>query len=189
MSDIATQHLQPGDTVPVLVEADSSGDVAQEGDAVHLKGEDADAVIVELVESVSDRAVGMLVEDPEDMRRDTSLTNSDFSSDEEAGMAEMMLAYPVWWMATDSGYTPSVSDYVEVGDGGDIESYTGPTATGVSTLTNTLGIDNNGGLEEDSNTGIDVDFTNDAFPFGLVFTAIARQWGVGDRTGVLVGVR
>lgn len=177
-----------GHNVPVEVEADSAGTVAREGEAVHLKSEDSDAVQVELVEAVSDRAVAILTEDPKDFQDDPNAAQSDYSSGDSAGMASAAILYPIIWMDTDSGYTPSVGDYVEVGDGGDIEAYTGPTASSVSTLTNTLGVDGSGNLEHDGGSDIDIDFTSDAFPYGTVFTSVAREWGVGDKTGVIKGV-
>lgn len=177
-----------GTEVPVEVLADSTGDVATEGQGVALVGENESAVTVELVESVSDRCVGILKNDPSALH-DPGTTESDIGSGSSAGMADVILAYPIFWMDADSGYSPTVTDYVQVGDGGDIESFTGPTASGLGgAVTNTLGVDGNGALETNAASDIDVDFTNDAFPFGMVFTTVAREWGVGGKTAVIKGV-
>lgn len=177
----------PGHEIPVEVLADSAGTLALEGDGVALVGENADAVTVELQEATSDVHVGILKDDPEDWARDNSLTQSDFSSGDSGGMATVALGVPVAWYLTDSGYTPTVGDLVEVGDGGDIEAYSGPTTSSVGTLTNTLGIDGSGNLENDGGSDIDVNLGIDAFPDGIVLSSIARQWGVGDRTAVIKG--
>lgn len=182
-------HYSPGTEVPVEVLADSTGDVADEGQAVAVVGEGPDGPQVELVEQVSDRCVGILGNTPEDLR-DPDTTESDISAGNSAGRAKLILGHHVLWMETDSGYSPSPGDYVEVGDGGDIESFTGPTATGLGgAVTNNLGVDGSGQLETDNGSDIDVDFTQDAFPYGMVFTTIAREWGVGGRTAVILGVR
>lgn len=178
----------PGHEVPVEVVADSNGTVAREGEGVAITGENADAVEAELVEAESDRAVAILSTDPEDFNDDT-VSQSDFSAGDSAGMASAAILYPIVWCNTDSGYSPTVGDYVKMGDGGDVEAFTGPTATGLGgAVTNTLGVDANGGLETDNGSDIDVDFTQDAFPFGMVFSTIAREWGVGSRTAVIKGV-
>lgn len=177
--------LTPGMEIPIEVLADSNGTVAREGDGVHLRGENSDAVEVELVESVSDRCVGLLADDPKDFE-DPDVEQADFSSGDSAGMATLILGSPVVFMATDSGFSPSVGDFCEVGDGGDIEDYQGPTASGLGgAVTNNIGVDGSGNLETDNGSDIDLNFTGDAFPFGQVFSTIAREWGVGDRTAVI----
>lgn len=182
-------HYSPGTEVPVEVLADSTGDVADEGQGVAVIGEGPDGPQVDLVESVSDRCVGILANTPEDLR-DPDTSESDISAGSTAGRAKLILGHHVLWMETDSAYSPSPGDYVEVGDGGDVQAYTGPTATGLGgAVTNNLGLDGSGQLETDNASDIDVDFTQDAFPYGMVFTTIAREWGVGGRTAVILGVR
>lgn len=178
-------HYAPGEEVPVEVLADSTGDVANEGQGVAIVGEGPDGPQVELVEAVSDRCVGILGNTPEALR-DPNTTESNISAGNSAGKAQLILAEHVVWMEVDSGYSPTVGDYVEVGDGGDVEAYTGPTATSVGTLTNDLGHDANGVLETTAGSATDLDFTQDAFPFGMVFTTIARGWGVGGRIAVML---
>lgn len=178
----------PGHEIPVEVLADSNGDVADEGQGVAVVGETESAVQVELVESVNDRCVGLLKDVPSKLA-DPDNSESDFASGDSAGMATLILGEFVVWMEVDSAYTPSVGDYVEVGDGGDIEAYTGPTATGLGgAVTNTLGVDGSGQIETNNGSDIDLDFTQDAFPYGYVFTTVAREWGVGNRTAVIKGV-
>jgi hypothetical protein len=178
-----------GREVPVEVLADGTGTVAREGEGVALVGENADAVTVELVEAESDRAVGILTEDPRDFQMDEDAAQADYAAGDSAGMASTAILFPIVWVDTDGGYNPSVGDYAKMADGGDIEAFTGPTASGLGgAVTNNLGIDGNGNLETDNGGDIDVNFTQDAFPFGTVFTTIAREWGVGDRTGVIKGV-
>jgi len=177
-------HYSPGFEIPVEVLADSNGDVARQGDGVAVIGEGPDGPQVELQEGTGDAHVGMLKNEPEFMR-DPDNSESDVSSGNSAGQATLILGVHVIWYETDSGFSPSVGDYVEVGDGGDIEAYSGPTTTGVGTLTNTLGIDGNGNLENDSGGDIDVSLGVDAFPDGMVLTTIAREWGVGGRTAVI----
>lgn len=183
---------RPGEEIPVEVLADSADTVAREGEAVALVGETQHGVQVELVESESDRALGMLTQDADDFQKDSDTAQSDYSSGDSAGYATMALFYPVYWMKTDSGYDPSQSDYVKVGDGGDVEAYTGPTAAGQDgAVTNALGIDGNGNLENPTAGDIDIDFTSDAFPFGFVFTTLqSYSWAPSgtDRVAVVRGV-
>lgn len=182
-------HYGPGEEVPVEVLADSSDDVAREGEGVALVGENESVPTVELVESTSDRCIGLLASDPAELD-DPDNSESDYTSGDNVGRATLHLAHHVFWMPVDSGYSsPSVGDYVEVGDGGDVEAYTGPTTTGQDgAVTNTLGVDGSGSLENNSASDIDIDFTNDAFPFGMVFTTVAREWGVQGKVAVMRGV-
>lgn len=175
----------PGDEVPVEVVADSTDTVAREGQGVALVGENADAVEVELVEAVSDRCIGVLKDDPKDFE-DPNITQADYTSGESAGMATLILHEVIVWMEEDDAYNATVGDYVEVGDGGDVEGYTGPTSVGQGgAVANNLGVAGDGTLQNDSAGDIDLDFTQDAFPYGMVFTTIAREWGVGGKVGVI----
>jgi hypothetical protein len=179
---------QPGDEVPVDVLADSNGDVAREGQGVSLTGEGESLTQVELVETEADRCVGVITTEPSGLE-DPEALESDFAAGDSVGEATLALWHPVIWMPVDDGYTPSVADYVRVGDGGDVEAYTGPTATGLGgAVTNDLGVDGSGSLETDGANDIDLNFTEDAFPFGTVFTTIAREWGVQGKVAVMKGV-
>lgn len=186
---MANEYLHaPGAEVPVEVLADSAGDVADEGQAVALVGENADYTTVELVEAISDRAVGILKDQPADLE-DPDTAESDIAAGASAGPATLILFVPVIWMEVDSGFTPTVGDYVEVGDGGDVEAYTGPTASGLGgAVTNTLGVSGAGQIETNNASDIDLDFTQDAFPFGMVFSTVASEWGVGGKVAVMRGV-
>lgn len=180
--------FQPGDEVPVEVLADSNGDVARDGQGVALTGEGESMSQVELVEAESDRCVGIIVDEPS-VLEDPEVTEGDIAAGESAGEATLALWYPVVWMDVDSGYSPTVADYVSVGDGGDVEAYTGPTATGLGgAVDNNVGISADGSLQTDNGSDIDLDFTQDAFPFGFVFTTIAREWGAQGRVAVMKGI-
>lgn len=185
---MASTLYSPGDEVPVDVIADSNGDVAREGQGVALVGEGESLTQVELVETESDRCVGVLTSEPSALE-DPETTEADIASGNSAGQASLAIWEPVVWMDVDSGYSATVGDYVSVGDGGDIEAYQGPTATGLGgAVTNELGIDGSGNLETNNASDIDVNFTNDAFPFGFVFTTVAREWGVQGKVAVMKGV-
>jgi len=178
----------PGHEVTVEVQADSNGDVAREGDGVAAVDETESAVIVELVEAVSDRCVGLLKTDPVELD-DPDNSASDYAAGDTVGLATLVLGEFVVWMKADDAYTASVGDYVEVGDGGDVEAYTGPTAAGQNgAVTNNLGVAGDGTIENDSANDIDLDFTAGAFPYGYVYTTIAREWGVQGKVAVIKGV-
>jgi len=177
-------HYVPGYEIPVEVLADSNADVAREGKGVAVIGEGPDGPQVELQEGTSDAHIGLLKNEPEGLR-DPDNSESDYSSGDSVGRATLILGVTVIWYPTDSGYSPSVGDLVEVGDGGDIEAYSGPTTSGVSTVTNTVGIDANGNLENDGGSDIDISLGVDAFPDGMVLTTVAREWGVGGHTAVV----
>jgi hypothetical protein len=184
---MATQyHYTPGHVVDVEVLADSNGDVADEGQGVAVVGEAPDGPQVELVEGTDAAFVGLLKNTPEDLR-DRNSSEADFAAGDSVGRATVILGVHVLWMPTDDGYDPSPGDLVEVGDGGDIEAYGGPTTTGIdAAVTNDLGIDDNGTLENGSANDINIALGHDAFPDGSVFTTIAREWGVGGRTAVII---
>lgn len=121
--------LTPADEISVAVEADSAGDVATEGKGVHPKKEETGELVVELVEA-GDVALGVLKDDPADWTG----SQGDFSADDDAGRATMYLGFPVFNVEVDSGYTPSLGDYVRFTDGGDLEQHHGPTATAQTVL-------------------------------------------------------
>jgi len=176
-----------GRNVPVEVLADGNGTVAREGQGVALVGENADAVTVELVESESDRAVGILTEDPRDFQTDETASQSDYAAGDSAGIASAAILAPIVWLDAADAYAATVGDYVKMVDGGEVDAFTGPTAVQAAS-DNGLGITSAGQIVHDGTTDaadIDLDFTQDAFPFGMVFTTIAREWGVGERVGVI----
>lgn len=160
-------YAKPGDRVTVEVEADSNGDVALRGDGVHVKGATNRNPLVELTEAQSELTVGILDDDPEEWA-DTD-TQSDFSAGDNLGKAPVLLGVHVFMVAPDSGYTPSVADFVNFIDGGVVDAVTGPTATSVSTLTNTLGVDGSGVLETDAGSDVELDFQGEWPPWGFVF--------------------
>jgi len=179
-------HYTPGYEVDVEVLADSNGDVADVGQGVAVVGEGPDGPQVELVEGTDAAFVGLLKNTPEDLRNPNN-SESDFAAGDSVGRATLILGVYVLWMETDSGYSPTPGDLVEVGDGGDVEAYSGPTVTGLgASVNNNLGISASGELETNNGSDIDIDLGHDAFPDGTVFTTIAREWGVGGRTAVII---
>ena len=178
----------PGHEVPVEVIADSNGNVASGGDGVAVVGESETGVQVRLVEAVSDRCVGLLKDTPEALR-DPTTDESDIGAGQSAGKATLILGEFVVWMNPTDAYAASVGDYVQVAAGGQVEAFTGPTAA-QQAADNGLGITSGGQVVHDGTTDaadIDLDFTQDAFPYGYVFTTIAREWGVGNRIAVIKG--
>lgn len=172
------QH-RPGDEVPVEVIADANGDVAEAGDLVQVRGENDSFTTVEQNDAADGKAVGMLKTDGSDY--DSSNT---YSAGTSVGEATLYLFHPVLWLDPASGYSsPAAGDLVQEADAGDIEAYTGATATSVSTLTNSLG-HNGGTLETDAASNTDVNLA-DAVPFGQVFSTRVRSLHVGDRVAVV----
>lgn len=170
----------PGDVVTVEVETDTNGHVALEGDAVELVGENNRLPVVE---ETSEKAadIGVLASDPEDFT-----AQSDHSAGDNVGKADLIIAKHVIPVTADSGYTPSIGDYVTAGDGGDFEQVTGPTATGLGgAVTNNLGVDGNGNLETDNGSDIELDIT-DGIPTGVVFDPNPANFGPGDMAIALV---
>lgn len=166
-------YAVPGDTYTVEVETDPNGTVATEGDAVELVGEHNRNPLVEQVNSRAND-IGVLAEDPEDFT-----SQSDHSAGDKVGKATMIIAKVVIPATADSGYTPSIGDYVTALDGGGYSAITGPNTTGVTTLTNSLGVDANGNLENDSGSDIELDIT-DGFPTGIVFDTAIPEFNAGD---------
>lgn len=105
-------YAVPGDTYTVEVEADANGDVATENDAVELNGSHNRNP---LVQQVANRGtdVGVLLEDPSDYDSTETYTDGD-----KVGTATMAVAKPILPVTADSGYTPSIGDYVTAVDGG-----------------------------------------------------------------------
>lgn len=179
---MSSRYIQyrPGDEVPVEVITDANGDVAEAGDLVQVRGENDSFTEVEQNDAADGKAVGMLKTDGSEY--DASNT---YSAGESVGEATLYLFHPVLWLDPASGYSsPAAGDLVQEADAGDIEAYTGATSTGVSTLTNTVGVDANGNLENDSGGDIDVQMA-DGVPFGQVFSTRVRSLHVGDRVAVV----
>lgn len=171
---------EPGDEVPVEVEADTNGDMATAGDLVQVRGENTEFTTVEQNDAADGKAIGMLATDGRDYDSSTS-----YSSGDSAGEATLYLFHPVLWLDPTSGYSsPSAGDLVQEADAGDVQAYTGATATSVGTLTNTLGHDGSGVLETDAGSDTDVNLA-DAVPFGQVFSTRVRSLHVGDRVAVV----
>lgn len=179
---------RPGEEIPVEVVADSNGDVAREGLGVSLFGEGESMTQVELLENEEDRCIGVLTTEPSGLR-DPDVVEGDFGAADSVGEATLALWHPVVWMPVADEYDPSVGDYVRAVNDGVVDVYTGPTAAGVDgAVTNRLGVDGDGNLENDSAGDIELNFGEDAFPFGTVFTTIAREWGVQGKVAVMKGV-
>lgn len=172
-------YAVPGDTFTVEVEADENGDVATENDAVEIVGSHNRNPLVELV---GGRAtdIGVLAEDPEDY--DSSTT---YSAGDKVGKAEMIVAKTIIPVNADSAYTPTVGDYVTATDGGDYTGITGPVSSGVGTLTNSLGVDNNGNLENDTTGDIELDITG-GIPSGVVFDVGIPEFNTADMAVALI---
>lgn len=171
---------EPGDEVPVEVIADSNGDMATAGDLVQVEGENDSFTTVEQNDAADGKAVGMLATDGRDYDSSTSYSDGD-----SAGEATLYLFHPVLWLDPASGYSsPTAGDLVQEADAGDVEAYTGATATGVGTVTNTLGVDGSGTFENDSGADVDVSMA-DVVPFGQVFSTRVRSLHVGDRVAVI----
>jgi hypothetical protein len=168
----------PGDVVSVEVLADSNGDAATQGLGVELVGETPEFTQVELVESAN-QAIGVLAEDPEGYDSSTS-----YSSGNVVGPADLILTRPVFLLETTSGYTATVGDEVSFADGGQIAKETGVTSSGQDgTVTNNLGVDGSGNLENASASDHDVLITG-GIPFGVVFRTLADDFDQASKVAV-----
>lgn len=168
-----------GDEVPVQVYVDTNGDAATAGDLVQIRGENNEFTTVEQNGASDGKAIGMLKTDGADYDSGTS-----YSGDEDLGEASLYLFHPILYLDPASGYSsPSAGDLVQESDAGNVEAYTGATASGVGTVTNTLGVDGSGNLENNSGSGIDVSLAG-GVPFGQVFSTRVRSLHVGDRVAV-----
>lgn len=161
------------------VEADANGDMATAGDLVQVRGENDQFTIVEQNDGADGKAIGMLAEDPDDYDSTTS-----YSAGDSAGTSNLYLFHPVLYLDPGAG-TPSAGDLVQESDSGQIEPYTGATATGLGgAVTNTLGVDGTGTFETNNASDLDVSLA-DAVPFGQVFSTRVRSLHVGDRVAVV----
>jgi hypothetical protein len=107
----------PGDSVGVLVEANTNGVMATRGDEVKVLDETEEYVVVGAVESVGDTSVGLLTEDPADYDSSTS-----YSSGDRAGVADVSLNGRVTMHNTDEAVTQN--DEVQAApDGNGVETY------------------------------------------------------------------
>jgi len=153
--------------------------MATAGDLVQIRGENDQFTTVEQNDAADGQAIGMLKTDGADYDSSTS-----YSSGDSAGEASLYLFHPVLYLDPASGYSsPSAADLVQEADAGDVEAYTGATATSVGTLTNTLGHDGSGTLETNAGSDTDVDLA-DGVPLGQVFSTRVRSLHVGDRVAV-----
>jgi hypothetical protein len=179
-------YAVPGDTYSVEVAADSNGDVALRGKGVALTGDRHERnPEVELVENADGVGVGILRNDPADYTG----SQSDYSSGDQAGIAELILTKAVVVCEADSGYTPTEGDKVKFGDGGDVVQVTGPTATGLGgAVTNNLGMDGSGNLETDNGTDIELNIL-DGIPFGIVFDTVIPDEFLADNKVAVATIR
>lgn len=170
----------PGDTYTVEVEADGNGDVATENDAVELVGSHNRNPATQLV-TARGNDVGVLLEDPEGY--DSTATYSD---GDHVGKAAMAVAKPILPVSADSGYTPSIGDYVTAVDGGGYTAITGPVATGLGgAVDNTLGVASDGTLQTNNASDIELDLT-DGFPSGVVFDTDIPEFNAADMAVALI---
>jgi len=172
-------YAVPGDTFTVEVETDPNGTVATEGDAVELVGSHNRNPLVEQVNSRAND-IGVLLTDPEDFT-----SQSDHAAGDKVGTATMAIAKPVLPVTADSGYSPTVGDYVTALDGGGYSVITGPVATSTGTLTNSLGVDGNGNLETDAGSDVELDIT-DGFPTGVVLDTDIPEFNAADMAVALI---
>lgn len=172
-------YAVPGDTYTVEVEADENGNVATENDAVELVGSHNRNP---LVEQCGGRAtdVGVLAEDPSDY--DSTET---YAAGDKVGTAEMIVAKTIIPVTADSAYSPTVGDYVAAVSGGGYTGITGPVATSVGTLTNSLGVDGNGNLETDAGSDVELDLTG-GMPSGVVFDTDIPEFNAADMAVALI---
>lgn len=176
-----SRYLQykPGDEVPAEVVADANGNVATAGDLVQVAGENNELTEVSLNDAADGKAIGMLQSDADDFTG----TQGDYAAGDSAGSSTVYLFHPVLYL--DPGaYTATAGDLVQEAADGQVAAYTGATSAGVGTLTNSLGVDANGNLENSTTGGIDVNLA-DAIPFGQVFSTRIRSLHVGDRVAVV----
>lgn len=178
MSGRYLQH-EPGEEVPVEVVADGSGNVAGAGDLVQVAGENAEFTEVELNGASDGKAIGMLQNDGADYTG----SDADYTAGDRAGTSTLYLFHPVLYLDP-GGYAATAGDLVQEATSGQVAAYTGATSTGVTTLTNSLGVDANGVMENDTAGDLEVNLA-DAVPFGQVFSTRVRSLHVGDRVAVV----
>lgn len=168
-----------GSPVPVNLKADGSGNVATRGQGVEVVGVQNGIPQVQITTGRGN-GVGILTRSP-DAYDDTKT----YANDEVVGDTELELVVPVYWVEPTSGYSggESVGDRVIFASGGQVEAWTGPTSTGVGTLTNTLGVAGDGTLENDSGGDIELD-TRDVVPWGEVIMTAATDFGHGSKIAV-----
>lgn len=107
----------PGDSVGVLVEANTNDVMATRGDEVKVLNETEDYVVVGAVESVGDTSIGTLTADPDDYDSGTSYTSGD-----RAGVADVSLDGRV--VMHDTAETVTQNDEVQAApDGAGVETY------------------------------------------------------------------
>lgn len=111
------RYFDPGQSVPVELQADGSGNVATRGDAVEIVGESGGVTQVAQV-STAGEGIGHLTNNPDEYDSSTSYGNN-----EVIGTTAVLVSGPVDWHPTDSGYTPTVGDLVVLDAGGDVRAY------------------------------------------------------------------
>jgi len=172
-----------GTPVPVEVEANASGNVAQRGDMVQVVDESDGVPVVRLTETRGE-GVGILTRDPDDYDSGTNYATGD-----SAGRTELELVAPVYWVEPDAAYAaPSVGDRVTSAPGGGVDVVDGAVAAGQDgAVTNALGVAGDGTLENASAGDIEVDL-GDVFAWGTVIMTNASDFGHGGKIAVAKGV-
>jgi hypothetical protein len=111
------RYFDPGQSVPVELQADGSGNVATRGDAVEIVGESGGVTQVALVSTAGD-GIGHITNNPDEYDSSTSYGNN-----EVVGTTAALVGGPVDWHPTDSGYTATAGDLVVLDAGGDLRAY------------------------------------------------------------------
>lgn len=184
MAQADVLRYEPGRRVDVEAVADSGGHAPQRGDLVQVAGENAGHTEVELVQGSDGKAVAILTGTPPDF---DSADNGSYSDNASVGVIGAYLVKPVINVVPTSGYSPTAGDVVQATAGsnrGRVEESTGLTTAGQDgTVTNNVGVDGNGNLENASASDIDVAIRQ-ALPLGEVFSTVAREFNQGDAIGV-----
>lgn len=168
-----------GSPVPVSLKADGTGNVATRGQGVEVVGVQDGIPQVQLT-TARGQGVGILTRTP-----DAFDSSKAYANDEVVGDTELELVLPVYWVEPTAAYagTETVGDRVIFASGGQVEAHTGPITSGVTTLTNTLGVDANGNLENDTAGDIEI-AARDLFPWGEVIMTAATDFGHGSKIAV-----
>lgn len=111
------RYFDPGQSVPVELQADGSGNVAERSDIVEIVGEANGVTQVALV-STAGNGIGHLSNNPDEYDATASYGNN-----EVIGTTTVHVDGPVDWFTTDSGYSPTPGDLVVTDAGGDIRAY------------------------------------------------------------------
>ena len=113
---MATAYLEPGDRVSVELVADSSGNVAAEGDLVEMSGETSAHTQVSVVETAGQ---GVAILDRQAEEYDSSAT---YAAGDVVGTAMVYLSHPVHWLPASDGETFAAGGYAVSDVGGGVRA-------------------------------------------------------------------